>query len=61
MKQIIESIINGQRKQALNQLIASQYLLEDLFEHLLELEMCSEIIAMYRMQYLIITSNSIRS
>ncbi len=48
MKQIIESIINGQRKQALNQLIASQYLLEDLFEHLLELEMCSEIIAMYR-------------
>ena len=48
MKQIIESIINGQRKQALNQLIASQYLLEDLFEHLLELEMCSEIITMYR-------------
>ncbi len=48
MEIIIESIINGQRKQAFNQLIDSQYLLEDLFEHLLELEMCSEIITMYR-------------
>ena len=45
---IIESIINGQRKQALDQLCDSAYLLEDLFELLLEKQMPEEIIRMYR-------------
>lgn len=48
MEQIIESILVGQRKQALQQLIDSQYLLEDLFEYLLEYNMPHEIITMYR-------------
>ena len=45
---IIESIINGQRKQALDQLCDSAYLLEDLFERLLEEQMSKEIICMFR-------------
>ena len=45
---IIESIINGQRKQALDQLCDSRYLLEDLFELLLEKQMPEEIIRMFR-------------
>ena len=45
---IIESIINGQRKQALDQLCDSRYLLEDLFEQLLEEQMPKEIICMFR-------------
>ena len=45
---IIESIINGQRKQALDQLCDSAHLLEDLFELLLEKQMPEEIIRMYR-------------
>ena len=45
---IIESIHNGQRKQALAQLCDSRYLLEDLFERLLEEQMYNEIIRMYR-------------
>ena len=45
---IVESIINGQRKQALEQLSDSKYLLEDLFEYLLELNQPQEIITMYR-------------
>ena len=48
MEQIIESILVGQRIQALEQLISSQYLLEDLFEELLELGIPKEIITMYR-------------
>ena len=48
MEQIIESIINGQRKQALEQLMESSYLLEDLFEELLSQNMPNEIITMYR-------------
>ena len=48
MEGIIESIINGQRKQALEQLIDSAYLLEDLFEELLNQNMQREIITMYR-------------
>jgi len=48
MEQIIESILVGQRIQALEQLIASQYLLEDLFEKLLDLGIPNEIITMYR-------------
>lgn len=48
MDEIIESIINGQRKQALAQLIRSPYGLEDLFEELLTRNMCGEIIKMYR-------------
>ena len=48
MEDIINSIINGQRKQALEQLIDSQYLLEDLFEELLSQDMANEIITMYR-------------
>ena len=45
---IIESIINGQRKQALDQLCDSAHLLEDLFERLLEEQMPKEIIRMFR-------------
>ena len=48
MEQIIESILVGQRVQALEQLIKSPYLLEDLFEELLELGIPKEIITMYR-------------
>lgn len=48
MEEIIESIQNGQRKQALEQLKESSYLLEDLFEELLSLDMSEEIITMYR-------------
>ncbi len=48
MEDIINSIINGQRKQALEQLIDSPYLLEDLFEELLSQDMANEIITMYR-------------
>ena len=48
MEQIIESILVGQRIQAIEQLKASQYLLEDLFEKLLELGIPKEIITMYR-------------
>ena len=45
---IVESIINGNRRQALEQLSDSKYLLEDLFEYLLELNQPQEIITMYR-------------
>ena len=48
MKEIIESIMNGQRKQALEQLMESSYLLEDLFEELLSQNIAYEIITMYR-------------
>ena len=48
MDEIIDSIINGQRTQALQQLIDSQYLLEDLFERLLEEGRAKEIISIYR-------------
>ena len=48
MEEIIESIMNGQRKQALEQLMESSYLLEDLFEELLSQNMPNEIITMYR-------------
>ena len=45
--EIIESIMNGQRKQALEQLMESSYLLEDLFEELLSQNIAYEIITMY--------------
>ena len=48
MDEIIQSIRNGQRKQALEQLLQSQHLLEDLFERLSEEDMTKEIISMYR-------------
>ena len=48
LETIIESIINGNRRQALKQLSDSKYLLEDLFEYLLELNQPQEIITMYR-------------
>ena len=48
MDEIIESIRNGQRKQALEQLLQSPYLLDDLFERLLREDMAKEIISMYR-------------
>jgi len=48
METIIESIINGQRKQALSQLKDSQYTLDDLFEELYLSGMSKEIITMYR-------------
>lgn len=44
---IIDSIRNGQRKQALAQLCDSKYSLEDLFERLLEEQMPKEILCMY--------------
>ena len=48
MDEIIDSIYNGQRKQALEQLINSQYLLEDLFERLLEEGMYKDIVSIYK-------------
>ena len=48
MNDIIESIINGQRKQAIEQLKDSRYLLVDLFEELQAQDMEHEIILMYR-------------
>lgn len=48
MNDIIESIINGQRKQAIEQLKDSHYLLVDLFEELQAQDMEHEIIPMYR-------------
>lgn len=48
MNDIIESIRNGQRKQAFEQLLDSPYLLEDLFQQLLKEDMAKEIIIMYR-------------
>lgn len=47
MEEIIESIINGQRRQALDQLIRSQYVLQDLFIELLNINRPSEILTMY--------------
>lgn len=44
MEEILESIANGQRTQAIQQIKESQYLLEDVFE---ELEK-EEIIRLYR-------------
>ena len=48
LETIVESIINGQRRQALEQLSDSDYFLDDLFEYLLELNQPQEIITMYR-------------
>ena len=48
MDEIINSIRNGQRTQALEQLYESTYFLDDLFERLLEENMAKEIIVMYR-------------
>ena len=48
MNDIIESIRNGQRTQALEQLFQSHYLLDDLFECLLREDMAKEIITIYR-------------
>ena len=45
---IIESVINGQRKQAIAQLCDSRYLLYDLFERLLEEQMPEEIMRILR-------------
>ena len=48
LETIVVSIINGQRRQALEQLSDSDYFLDDLFEYLLELNQPQEIITMYR-------------
>ena len=48
MEEIVESIINGQRRQALEQLMHSQYTLENLFEYLLYHQQLEEVIVMYR-------------
>ena len=48
MEEIVESIINGQRKQALKQLMHSQYTLEDLFEYLLYHKQPKEVIVIYK-------------
>ena len=45
---IIESIINGNRRDALEQLIDSGFTLDDLFEELLKQGMAKEITTMYR-------------
>ena len=58
MEEIIESIINGQRKQALEQLKESSFGLDDLFEELISLDMADETVKMLRVainsKYLII-------
>lgn len=48
MEEILESIINGQRRQALEQLKESAYTLDDLFDELYYKGMYKEIITMYR-------------
>lgn len=48
MEEIIESIRNGQRKQALHQLINSSFTLDDLFVELEWNNQSHEIIVMYR-------------
>ena len=48
MQEIIDSIHNGQRKQALRMCINSQFTLDDLFEELYQHAMFYEIIIMYR-------------
>jgi|LakMenE18May11ns_1017448.scaffolds.fasta_scaffold9845773_3 hypothetical protein len=48
MQEILESIKNGQRKQSLEQLKESAYILEDLFEVLLNHGEPEEVIRMYR-------------
>lgn len=58
MEEIIESIINGQRRQAIEQLKESSFGLDDLFEELIELNMQDETVKMLRVainiEYLII-------
>ena len=58
MEEIIESIINGQRKQAIEQLKDSSYGLDDLFEELIGLNMVDEMVKMLRVaintKYLIV-------
>ena len=58
MEEIIESIINGQRKQAIQQLKDSSYGLDDLFEELISLDMADETVKMLRVaintKYLIV-------
>lgn len=58
MEEIIESIINGQRKQAIEQLKDSSYGLDDLFEELIGLNMADETVKMLRVaintKYLIV-------
>jgi hypothetical protein len=58
MEEIIESIINGQRRQAIEQLKESSFGLDDLFEKLIELNMQDETVKMLRVainiEYLII-------
>lgn len=48
MNEIIESIINGQRKQAIEQLKESPFRMADLMEELQDAEMQDEIIKIYR-------------
>ena len=58
MQEIIKSIINGQRRQAIEQLKESSYGLDDLFEELIGLDMADETVKMLRVainvQYLIV-------
>ena len=48
MDEIIESIINGQRKQAIEQLKENSLGLDDLFEELISLNMEDETVKMLR-------------
>lgn len=61
MDEIIESIRNGQRKQALAQLIEGSYPLEYLFKRLIEDDMIDDIIPMYKVAistgYILLTDN----
>lgn len=58
MEEIIESIINGQRRQAIEQLKESSFGLDDLFEELISLDMAEETVKMLRVainvKYLIV-------
>ncbi len=48
MDEIIESIVNGQRKQALRQLDESPYFFSELIESLIERDMIDEVVGFLR-------------
>ena len=47
LKDIIESITNGQRKQALRQLTESDHTMQDLFSELLDVGLEKEVLRMF--------------
>ena len=48
MEEIVESIVNGQRRQAIEQLKESSYEFEDLIEELIDNNKAEEILTMFR-------------